>query len=227
MFSISKAVAFIAFVGAALVLGWVALLQATQAEASDQTVTVPAPEVPINSFGYQGVEGGYQNHVENVATTIPEELLPALKGLTFVNGCHPWTTSKLGKCALGTFDSAGWDADESVGHKWSNTIWVSTRAVITGTTSDVVLHETGHAFVHNFFDDCYFPRQAEKSVKDLLVAHFAHDQAPPAELLADAFVVAYGNGEGTQHTYYLDKFNYSVSDEALAAVRAAVWLCAR
>ncbi|HIF65312.1 MAG TPA: hypothetical protein EYG17_00815 [Acidimicrobiia bacterium] len=227
MVSVSKAVAFIAFVGVALVLGWVALLQATQAEASGQTVAVPAPEVPINSIGYQGVEGGYQNHVENVATTIPEELLPALKGLTFVNGCHPWTTSKLGKCALGTFDSAGWDADESVGHKWSNTIWVSTRAVITGTASDVVLHETGHAFVHNFFDDCYFPGQAEKSVKDLLMTYFAHDQAPPAELLADAFVVAYGKDGSTRHTYYLDKFNYGVSDDALAAVRAAVWLCSQ
>tara|TARA_B100000809_G_scaffold257792_1_gene299993 strand:- start:551 stop:1273 length:723 start_codon:yes stop_codon:yes gene_type:complete len=240
MFSISKAVAFIAFVGVALALGWVALSQATHAEAYDQQYQARGPiETPAGDHNwsdsadalrfadYKGVDGSYQNHVENVVTTIPEELHPALKGLTFVNGCHPWSTSKLGKCALGTFDPAGWDTDDSVGHKWSNTIWVSTRAVTTGTTSDVVLHETGHAFVHNFFDDCHFPGQFEKSVKEILVTHFAHDQAPPAELLADAFVVAYRNGEGTKHTYYLDKFNYNVSDDALAALRAAVWLCSR
>ena len=227
MYSVSKVVAFIAFVGVALLLGWVVLFQVTQAEVPDQTVTVPGTEVPINSFGYQGFQGGYQNHIENVAADIPEELQPALEDVTFVNGCHPWTTSEIGKCPLGTFDSAGWDADDSVGHEWSNTIWVSTRAVTSGTTSDVVLHETGHAFVHNLFGDCYFPLQAERSVKALLLALFAHDQASPAELLADAFVVAYGKGESTRHTYYLDKFNYSVSAEALAAVRAGVWLCSQ
>ena len=227
MFSIAKAVAFIAFVGVALVLGWVALLQATQTEASDQTVTVPAPEVPINSFSYQGVEGGYQNYIENVATTIPEELLPAIKGLTFVNGCHPWSTKELRACAYGTFDPTGWDADDSVGHEWSNSIWVSSRAVTTGTLSDVLIHETGHAFAHKFFDDCYFPRQAETSVKQLLLTHFAHDRTDAAELLADAFVVAYGTDTGTTHTHYLDSFNFEVSVEALRAIKAAVWLCAK
>lgn len=227
MYFVSKVVAFIAFIGVALLLGWVVLFQVPQAEASDQTVAVPGTEVPINSFSYQGVEGGYQNHIENVAADVPEELRPALEGVTFVNGCHPWTTSEIGKCPLGTFDSAGWDADDSVGHEWSNTIWVSTRAVTTGTVSDVVLHEAGHAFTHKFFGDCYFPLQAEKSVKALLLALFAHDQAAAAELLADAFVVAYGTSAGTGHTYYLDKFNYSVSVEALAAVRAGVWLCSQ
>ena len=218
---------FIAFIGVALLLGWVALFQVTPAEASDQTVTVPAPEVPIKSFGYQGVEGGYQNHIENVASTIPAQLQPALKGVTFVNGCHPWSTKELSACAYGTFDPAGWDADNSSGHEWANSIWVSSRAVTTGALSDVLIHETGHAFIHKFFDDCYFPRQAETSVKQLLLTHFAHDRADAAELLADAFVVAYGTDTGTTHTHYLDSFNFEVSVEALRAVKAAVWLCAK
>ena len=189
------------------------------------TAITPPPTVPINSFGYDGVQGEHQGRIERVVNTIPARLQPALKGVTFINGCHPWAAQELGNCAFGTFDPAGWDTDDTVGHEWANSIWISSDAVRSGKLPDVVLHETGHAFAHELFDDCYFPQNAHTPVKELLFQDFAHEHAPPAELLADAFVLAFGDHSENQHTYYLDHFNFEVSLDVIAKVRAAVWLC--
>jgi hypothetical protein len=96
-----------------------------------------------------------------------------------------------------------------------------------GQVPDVVLHEVGHAVVHNLFDDCYFPQQAEESVKELLLGTFAHGGADPAELLADAFVVAFSTNSDDLHTYYFEHFNFEASREVILKLRAAVWLCSK
>jgi hypothetical protein len=179
------------------------------------------PEGVATPYGY------YAEEVLRVASTIPTSLQPALKDTDFVNGCHPWTTKELGSCAFGTFDPAGWDSDDTHGHDWANTIWISSQAVRTGKVPDVVLHEVGHAVVHNLFGNCYFPKQAEMSVKELLLLTFAHGDADPAELLADAFVVAFSTHSDDLHTYYLDESNYEVSREVILTLRAAVWLCSK
>ena len=177
--------------------------------------------------GHRIVDGHPQEEVLRVANTIPPELQPALKGTEFVNGCHPWTTKELGDCAFGTYDPAGWDSDDTHGHECANTIWISSQAVRTGKVPDVVLHEVGHAVVHNLFDDCYFPKQAETTVKELLLQTFTHGDADPAELLADAFVVAFSTHSDEVHTYYFEQFNFEVSRAVILKVRAAVWLCSK
>ena len=177
--------------------------------------------------GSQIVGGQHQEEVLRVANTIPPELQPALKGIEFVNGCHPWTTKELGNCAFGTYDPAGWDSDDTHGHEWANTIWVSPEAVRTGNVPDIVLHEVGHAVVHNLFDDCYFPKQTETTVKQLLLQTFTHGDADPAELLADAFVVAFRTHSNEVHTYYFEQVNFEVSRAEILKVRAAVWLCSK
>ena len=177
--------------------------------------------------GRQIVGGQHQKEVLRVANTIPPELQPALKGTEFVNGCHPWTTQELGDCPYGTYDPAGWDSDDTHGHEWANTIWISSQAVRTGKVPDVVLHEVGHAVVHNLFDDCYFPKQAETTVKELLLQTFTHGEADPAELLADAFVVAFNTHSDELHTHYFEQFNFQASKEVILKIRAAVWLCSK
>ncbi len=167
--------------------------------------------------GHRIVDGQHQEEVLRVANTIPPELQPALKGTEFVNGCHPWTTKELGDCAFGTYDPAGWDSDDTHGHEWANTIWISSQAVRTGKVPDVVLH----------VDDCYFPKQAETTVKELLLQTFTHADADPAELLADAFVVAFNTHSDEVHTYYFDQFNFQASKEVILKIRAAVWLCSK
>ena len=55
---------------------------------------------------------------------------------------------------------------------------------------------------------------------------FDGQAAPATEILADAFVEAYGNTDtSSRHTYYLDKFDLEVSDDDISSVKAAVWLC--
>jgi hypothetical protein len=179
------------------------------------------PEGVATPYGY------YAEEVLRVASTIPTSLQPALKGTDFVNGCHPWTTKELGHCAFGTYDPAGWDSDDTHGHDWANTIWISSQAVRTGKVSDVILHEVGHAVVHNLFDDCYFPKQAETTVKELLLQSFAHESANPDELLADAFVVAFSSHSDDVHTHYFENFNFQASKEVILKIRAAVWLCSK
>ena len=177
--------------------------------------------------GHATIDGRYQEHVLAVANTIPARLQPALKGTDFINGCHPWSTKQLGDCAYGTYDPEGWDHDDTHGHQWANSIWISSQAVRAGTASDVVLHEVGHAAAHNLFSDCYFPQQAETSVKNLLMQSFAHPQADPAELLADAFVIAFNPHSRDLHTHYFDDFNFEASKEVILKIRAAVWLCSK
>ena len=177
--------------------------------------------------GHQIIDGQHQKEVLRVVNTIPEALQPALKGTEFVNGCHPWTTKELGSCAYGTYDPHGWDSDDTHGHEWANTIWISSQAVRTGKVPDVVLHEVGHAVVHNLFDDCYFPQQAEVAVKELLLQSFTHGGADPAELLADAFVVAFSIHSDDLHTHYFEDFNFEASREVILKLRAAVWLCSK
>ena len=231
MLTTSKSLVFLTalFVTVSLALG----IAAPQGEA--ETPGPSSPHIAALNFasfheaisGHQIVDGQHQEEVLRVANTIPPELQPALKGTEFVNGCHPWTTKELGDCAFGTYDPAGWDSDDTHGHEWANTIWISSQAVRTGKVPDVVLHEVGHAVVHNLFDDCYFPKQAETTVKELLLQTFTHGDADPAELLADAFVVAFSTHSDEVHTYYFEQFNFEVSRAVILKVRAAVWLCSK
>ena len=231
MFTASKLLALLTSLFATVLLTLV--IVAPRGEAD--TPSIDSPSVDKVDFrllheavsGHQVVDGRYQEDVLEVASTIPASLQPALKGTKFVNGCHPWATKELGSCAFGTYDPEGWDSDDTHGHEWTNTIWVSSQAVRTGKASDVVLHEVGHAVVHNLFDDCYFPQQAEVSVKELLLQSFAHGGANPAELLADAFVVAFSVHSDDLHTHYFDNFNFQASKEVLLKLRAAVWLCSK
>jgi len=231
MLTTSKSLVFLAALFVTVLLAVV--IAAPQGEA--ETPGPSSPHIAALNFasfhgaisGHQIVDGQHQEEVLRVANTIPPELQPALKGTEFVNGCHPWTTKELGDCAFGTYDPAGWDSDDTHGHEWANTIWISSQAVRTGKVPDVVLHEVGHAVVHNLFDDCYFPKQAETTVKELLLQTFTHGDADPAELLADAFVVAFSTHSDEVHTYYFEQFNFEVSRAVILKVRAAVWLCSR
>ena len=230
MFTASKLLALLTSLLATVLLTLV--IVAPRGEAGTPSIDNPSIDGldflshhPVS--GHQIIDGRHQEDLSEVASTIPAALQPALKGTEFVNGCHPWTTKELSSCAFGTYDPEGWDTDDTRGHKWANTIWISSQAVRTGKASDVVLHEVGHAVVHNLFDDCYFPQQAEASVKELLLQSFTHGGADPAELMADAFVVAFSTHSHDLHTYYFENFNFEASKEVLLKLRAAVWLCSK
>ena len=231
MLTASKLLVFLTALFVTVLLALVIVAPRGEAETPDRR-SPPIAALNFASFheaisGHRIVDGQHQEEVLRVANTIPPELQPALKGTEFVNGCHPWTTKELGDCAFGTYDPAGWDSDDTHGHEWANTIWISSQAVRTGKVPDVVLHEVGHAVVHNLFDDCYFPKQAETTVKELLLQTFTHGDADPAELLADAFVVAFSTHSDEVHTYYFEQFNFEVSRAVILKVRAAVWLCSK
>ena len=231
MFAASKLLAFLTSLFATVLLTLIIVTPRGEAD----TPSIGNPSVGKVEFrllheavsGHQIIDGRHQKEVLRVVNTIPEALQPAVKGIEFVNGCHPWTTKELGSCAFGTYDAEGWDSDDTRGHEWANTIWISSQAVRTGKVPDVVLHEVGHAVIHNLFDDCYFPQQAEESVKELLLGTFAHGGADPAELLADAFVVAFSTNSDDLHTYYFEDFNFEASREVILKLRAAVWLCSK
>ncbi|MEC9114123.1 MAG: hypothetical protein VX650_07190 [Actinomycetota bacterium] len=231
MFTASKLLALLASLFATVLLTLVIVTPRGEAD----TPSIDNPSVSKVDFrmlheavsGHQIIDGRHQEHVLQVANTIPAALQPALKGTKFVNGCHPWATKELDACAFGTYDPEGWDSDDTHGHDWANTIWVSSHAVRAGKASDVILHEVGHAVVHNLFDDCYFPKQAETTVKELLLQSFAHGSANPAELLADAFVVAFSSHSDDVHTHYFENFNFHASKEVILKIRAAVWLCSK
>ena len=188
-------------------------------------VTATNPFEPASRHGL--VTGQFQELVETVAHTIPPQLRPALRDITFVNGCHPWSTAVIGECPYGTFDPTGWDIDGSVGHPWANTIWISSEAARSGDLPDVILHEASHAFVRNLLSDCYFLNNDVDSVEELLFLDFAHDTANPAELLADAFTLIFGSRGEDSYTYYLDRHDFEVSQEIMSRIKAAVWLCSK
>jgi len=178
--------------------------------------------------GYSGVDGEFQEVIETGASELPAPLLPALDDVTLVNGCNPWSTSSngIGVCPLGTFDSAGWDEDNTYGHEWANTLWVSSDAAKNNELlSDVLIHEIGHAINHNHFKTCT-PPGYKTNMADYFAERFDGQAAPATEILADTFVEAYGTSDGaSRHTYYLDKFDIEVSDDDISSVKAAVWLC--
>ena len=171
--------------------------------------------------------GEFQEVIEEVANTIPSPLKRALRDITFINGCHPWSTAVIGQCPYGTFDSAGWDADNSIGHPWANTIWISSAAAQSDELPDVIIHEVAHAFVHHHLSNCYFFQNEVDSVEELLFLDFAHDEANPAELLADAFTLVFGSRGENSYTYYLDKHDFVVQEAVMSRIRAAVSLCSK
>ena len=180
--------------------------------------------------GYSGVDGEFQDVIETGASKLPTPLLRALDDVTIVNGCNPWSTSSngIGECPLGTFDAHGWGEDNTYGHEWANTLWVSSNAARNNELmTDVLIHEIGHAIDHNYFKTCTPPGYAT-NMADYLAERFTGHDAPASEILADTFVQAYGelydNGSH-RHTYYLDKHNIEVSNEDISSVKAAVWLC--
>jgi len=188
--------------------------------------------------GYSGVDGEFQDVIETGAAALPTPLLPALDAVTIVNGCNPWVTAGnrlphsaariIGydpACALGTFDANGWDDDNTYGHEWANTVWISSDAVLGGKLTDVLIHEMGHVINHHYFATCTPPGYTT-NMADYFAERFGHYQPPASEVLADVFVYAYGDPDGNHaHTYYLDRYDIDVSDDDIRSVRSAVWLC--
>ncbi len=189
------------------------------------------PDISVNPFepnsGYGFVSTEYQERIQEAAGNLPTQLQPAIRDITFVNGCHPWATKVIGKCAFGTFDAEGWDHDETTGHPWANTIWISSEAAKSDHLHDVLLHEAGHAFAANLLAGCHFMDNSVDSVLDLLLADFAHDQANPAELLADAFALNFSPRGEDAYTFYLDKFDFKISPQLMTRLGAAIWLCSK
>ena len=64
-------------------------------------------------------------------------------------------------------------------------------------------------------------------MEERLFLDFAHDEANPAELLADAFTLVFGSRGENSYTYYLDKHDFVVQEEVMSRIRAAVSLCSK
>ena len=137
---------------------------------------------------YPGYEGQYQTEINRVSENLPNELLRALGQVEIISGCHAFSQQALGHCPYGVWDSAGWRADGSYGHEWTQTIWVSNRGVESGKLYDILTHEAAHAYSFNILRNCGTWRSEAQQF-------FGGE-----EQLADA-ITAYHNGDSAYQHY--------------------------
>ena len=110
----------------------------------DNEETPPVYEGEYSNFS--GFEGTNQFKLDELVLALPQVLQDILKDkVIYVNGCHEYAKSLVGRCPYGVWDSSGTNIDGNKGAEWSMSIWVSNRAFDAEQAKDVLTHESSHA----------------------------------------------------------------------------------
>ena len=165
----------------------------------DDSVTINADssediEIYEGEFtSFDGFEGQNQFNLDGLVNNLPEELRKSVQNnVIFVNGCHSYAATMLGRCPFGVWDSAGTFADGSTNSDWKLSVWVSNKAFANNRAYDTLLHETSHALSY-LTRNCVNP-EGENQRKN------AQEFFGSEELFADALVLYYGG----DYVYYRD-----------------------
>ena len=118
----------------------------------------------------------------------------------FVNGCHSYAATILGRCPFGVWDSAGTFADGSTNSNWKLSVWVSNKAFANNRAYNTLLHETSHALSY-LTRNCVNSEGENQRKK-------AQEFFGSEELFADALVLYYGG----DYLYYRDDLILQVSE---------------
>ena len=174
--------------------------------ASDSEETPDAYTGPYLNFA--GFEGSNQSLLEELVLSMPQLLQDLLSNkVIFVNGCHKYAESLVGRCPYGVWDSSGTNSDGSKGADWSMSIWVSNRAFEANQAEDVLIHESSHAL-------SFITRNCNTS-ENTSYRLDAWDYFGGEEKFADALVLYFGGSYNhyrdsgslsNEETIYLDNF---------------------
>ena len=142
---------------------------------------------------FDGFEGENQFKLNELVTTLPEELRKSVENnVIFVNGCHSYAAKNLDRCPFGVWDSAGTFADGSTNSNWKLSVWVSNKAFANNRAYATLLHETAHALSY-LTRSCVNPEEENQRKR-------AQEFFGSEELFADALVLYYGGN----YVYYRD-----------------------
>ena len=142
---------------------------------------------------FDGFEGQNQFNLDGLVNNLPEELKKSVENnVIFVNGCHSYAATILGRCPFGVWDSAGTFADGSTNSDWKLSVWVSNKAFANNRAYNTLLHETSHALSY-LTRKCVNPK-GENQRKN------AQEFFGSEELFADALGLYYGG----DYVYYRD-----------------------
>ena len=165
----------------------------------DDSVTINADsseniEIYEGEFtSFDGFEGQNQFNLDGLVNNLPEELRKSVENnVIFVNGCHSYAATILGRCPFGVWDSAGTFADGSTNSDWKLSVWVSNKAFANNRAYDTLLHETSHALSY-LTRNCVNPEGVNQRKN-------AQEFFGSEELFADALVLYYGG----DYVYYRD-----------------------
>ena len=140
---------------------------------------------------FDGFEGENQFNLDSLVNNLPTELKKSVESnVIFVNGCHSYAATILGRCPFGVWDSAGTFADGSTNSNWKLSVWVSNNAFANNRAYNTLLHETSHAFSY-LTRNCVNP-EGENQRKN------AQEFFGSEEMFADALVLYYGG----DYVYY-------------------------
>ena len=158
---------------------------------ADSSENIEIYEGEYTSF--DGFEGQNQFNLDGLVNNLPEELRKSVQNnVIFINGCHSYAATILGRCPFGVWDSAGTFADGSTNSDWKLSVWVSNKAFANNRAYNTLLHETSHALSY-LTRNCVNP-EGENQRKN------AQEFFGSEELFADALVLYYGG----DYVYYRD-----------------------
>jgi len=158
---------------------------------TDSSENIEIYEGEFTSF--DGFEGQNQFNLDGLVNNLPEELRKSVQNnVIFVNGCHSYAATILGRCPFGVWDSAGTFADGSTNSDWKLSVWVSNKAFANNRAYDTLLHETSHALSY-LTRNCVNPEGVNQRKN-------AQEFFGSEELFADALVLYFGG----DYVYYRD-----------------------
>ena len=161
---------------------------------------------------FDGFEGENQFNLDALVNNLPEELRRSVvNNVIFVNGCHTYAATILGRCPFGVWDSAGTFADGSTNSNWKLSVWISNKAFANNRAYDTLLHETSHAL-------SYLTRSCVNS-DGINQRKDAQEFFGSEELFADALVLYYGG----DYVYYRD--NTILSNTEVEYLTGYMTLC--
>ena len=171
------------------------------------------PEAYEGEFvNFSGFEGVNQQKLDELVLQMPQLLQNVLiNNVIFVNGCHSYAESLVGRCPYGVWDSSGTKSDGTKGADWAMSIWVSNRAFDAEEAEDVLTHESSHALSY-LTRNCNTPEN--KSYRLDAWNYFGGE-----EKFADALVLYFGGS----YNHYRD--SGQLNDDEISYLKDYLEVC--